>query len=259
MVSQVICLICSISPEAHTTEITFHKFPSPEKSPVVFKAWKDALAGIILKSSTDLQLESSVFDTYLCSRHFTFTDFAFDNGKLLLVKDAVPTLITEDQYDTKISNSSDRIIAAKTIRDYEPSNNGSNFASTMTKDFVTTSSHNFRSDLISTETSRALTPHAIESITSTRSPLDMSLTTGDIINVTNKRNADLENQIQDFRKIFKRLRSDNLLSDTYVEELKVGELWAVQFRNDSYMYFFLPNFQEQIPEADELLKEVLTD
>lgn len=242
MVSQVICMICSISPEAHTTEITFHKFPCPEKSPVVFQAWKDALAGIISKSPTDFQLECRVVDTYLCSRHFTFADFAFDNGKLLLVKDAVPTLITEDQYDTKNSNSSDSIIGAKTIREYEPSNNGSNFATTMTKDFVTTSSHNFRSDLISTETSRALTPHAIESITSTRSPLDMSLATGNFINATNKRNADLENKIQDFRKIFKRLRSDNLLSDTYVEELKVGERWAVQFRNNnSYIFSSLIN------------------
>lgn len=238
MVSQVICMICSVSPEAHTTEITFHKFPCPERSPNVFKAWKDALDGIVLKSSNNFQLESSVVDTYVCSRHFTFTDFAFDNGKLLLVKDAVPTLITEDQYDTTKSNSSDRIIAAKMIQEYEPSFNGSNFASTVTNDFVTTSSYNFRSALISTETSRALTPNAIESITTTRSPLDMSLTTGQIVHATNKRNADLEHKIQDFRKIFKRLRTDNLLSDTYVEELKVGELWAVQFTNDNFILSF---------------------
>lgn len=258
MVSQVICMICSVSPEAHTTEITFHKFPSPEKSSVIFKAWKDALAGIISKSPTDFQLESSFIDTYVCSRHFTFTDFAFGNGKLLLVKDAVPTLITEDQYDTKKSNSPDRIIEAKSIREYEPSHNGSNFASTMTNDFVTTSSHNFRSDLISTETSRALTPHAIESITTSRSPIDMLRATGEIFNATNKRNADLEHKIQDFHKIFKRLRSDNLLSDTYVEELKVGAYWAMQYRNYSYIFSY-QNFQEQIPDADNLLKEVLTD
>lgn len=258
MVSQVICMICSVSPEAHTTEITFHKFPSPEKSPIVRKAWKDALADIITKSPMDFQLENNCVDSYVCSRHFTVSDFAFDNGKLLLVNDAIPTLITEDQYNTKNSNSSDRIIAAKTIQEYEPSFNGSNFASTVTKDFVTTSSHNFRSDLISTETSRALTPHAIESITTTRSSLDMSFATGEIFNATNKRNADLEDKIQDFRKIFKRLRTDNLLSDTYVKELKVGQLWVMQFRNDSDKFFF-PNVQEQIPEADELLKEVLTD
>lgn len=217
-------MICSVLPEPRTAEITFHKFPSPEKSPDVFKAWKDALAGIISKSTAEFKSENSFVDTYICSRHFTFADFAFDNGKLLLVKDAVPTLITEDQYDDKKSNSSDGINAVNAIREYEPSFNCNNFASTMTKDFVTMSSHNFRSALISTETSRALTPHAIECITTARSTLDISLATGEHFNTTNKRNADLEHKISDFQKIFKRLRSDNLLTDTYVDELKVRKL-----------------------------------
>lgn len=298
MVSQVVCIVCSVSPDAHTAEITFHKFPSVDDSPIIFKAWKEALASVLPKSTSD---EKKFIDTYICSKHFTAGDFAFDNGKLLLLRDAVPSRVTKDQYgDDKPKLLIDCDIS-KIIKEYSPSPNCNNFASTLTKDYVTTSRNNLRFDLVCTETSRAITPSVYEFITSQRGHSDEKLmiehvpqvkeatpeehikqvtpvvqvkeTTpevqmkesiseakkeliGDDLSETRKRNADLEHKIQDFHKIFKRLRNDNVFTESYVVQLKVGYMrW--QFNEKTYSIFFIS--QEQIPEVGVILNEIFTE
>lgn len=219
MVSQVVCVVCSILPVQHTTEITFYKFPKNTERPVLFKAWKDALLEALDKERPELNDDANLIDTYVCSRHFNASDFKFDNGKLILVNDAVPSRIAEHLYNVTASNKDD-IKSAISSKDYEPSMN--NFASTLVKNFVTTSHHNLRSDLISTETSRVLTPTVSEYITSL-TKMDgktfAEATSGKF--KEHKRQIDLEQKIESYNKIFKRLRGDNLLSESYVDKLKV--------------------------------------
>lgn len=222
MVSQVVCVVCSISPEAKTAEITFHKFPSAIELSEVFGEWKKALASVISVDSSELILK----DTYICSRHFTAKDFTFVDGKLILHKTAVPTRIIEEHY-----SSSEK---TKSLNEYEPSQHASNFATTLTKDFMTTSRNNLmvRSAMVSTETSRVLTPTTAEIITTMRNEKHeendwkVNITEEAKIEETissdsKKRDIDLEHKIQDFHKIFKRLRRDNLLTESYMVQLKV--------------------------------------
>lgn len=86
MVSQVICVICSVVPEPHTTEITFYKFPKAAEMPTLFKSWKNAVVDALSKERPELLDDASLCDTYICSRHFTVDDFAFKNGQLGLVE-----------------------------------------------------------------------------------------------------------------------------------------------------------------------------
>lgn len=221
MVSQVICVVCSVLPEPRTTQITFYKFPKASESPALFKTWKNALTEALSNERPELLDDSNLHDTYVCSQHFTASDFSFDNGKLVLKKDAVPTRVAKCLYE----------IAAEKIQDifskeYAPSSHG-NFASTVTNDFVTTSHHNLRSDLISTETSRALTPSVSACISFAKSRQDGIIfnisenDSGDILSAK-KRHADLECKVESYEKIFKRLKSDNLLTESYVDKLKVN-------------------------------------
>lgn len=239
MVSQVVCVVCSISPEPHTTEITFHKFPSAIEAPNVFNEWKKALASVISVESSELVLK----DTYICSRHFTAIDFTFVDGKLILLKAAVPTRIIEEHYSSSKKT--------KSSKEYEPSQHANNFASTLTKDFMTTSRSNLmvRSAMVSTETSRILTPTTAEFFTTMRNEnlekndlnvkkteeskipdaIEAKVTDAeikivdDVLPDPKKRNIDLEHKIQDFHKIFKRLRRDNLLTESYLDQLKVND------------------------------------
>lgn len=215
------CVVCSVVPEPHTTEITFYKFPKATELPTLFQAWKNALVEALLNERPEFSDDNNLNETYVCSRHFTASDFSFDNGKLVLVKDAVPSRITKNLYDA--GNS-------KVSEDYEPTSRACNFASTLTKDFVTTSHHNLRSDLICTETSRALTPTV--SVTSGMFQSSKRLKNDDNISENiekdgsdslsaKKRDVDLELKIESYGKIFKRLRSDNLLTESYVDKLKV--------------------------------------
>lgn len=206
MVAQVMCLVCSVTPDVNTAEITFHKLPSPTDAPEQLADWKKALQPV-------LSIDGSMVDSYICSRHFQATDFAFVEGKLILLKIAVPSRIIKDDYDG----------SAKKITEYAPSANGNNFANTSTKDHMTTSLKHLRSDLVCTETSRVLTPTVSEYITSKPSSLDEQLRAEreGLLLATRKRNADLENKIQEFHKIFKRLHDDKLLTETYVDQLKV--------------------------------------
>ncbi|XP_055326505.1 uncharacterized protein LOC129580266 [Sitodiplosis mosellana] len=231
MVSQVVCVICSILPVQHTTEITFYKFPKNTERSVLYKAWKTALLDVLAKERPELSDDASLNDTYICSRHFTASDFSFDNGKLVLKNESVPSRIAKDLYEVATSEKVDSILP----KEYEPSTRTNNFASTLMKDFVTTSHHNLRSDLISTETSRVLTPTVSEYITSLTKMDGKSFAdaTSDKFN-EHKRRIDLEHKIETYGKIFKRLRSDNLLTESYVDELK-----------------------EQMPEMEQLLNEAL--
>lgn len=220
MVSQVVCVICSILPEQNTTEITFYKFPKQTERPVQFKAWKNALLEVLAKERPELSNDDSLTDTYVCSRHFTASDFVFSNGKLVLLKDAAPSRIAKEVYDVASEKDYEKLLFLP--KEYEPSTRTNNFASTLMKDFVTTSHHNLRSDLISTETSRVLTPSVSEYITSL-TKMDgksFAVATCDKFN-EHKRNIDLEIKIESYGKIFKRLRSDNLLTESYVDKLKV--------------------------------------
>lgn len=204
MVSQVICVVCSVLPEPNTTEITFYKFPNAAVSPSSFSAWQSALVKALSDDRPELTDESSLSDTYVCSQHFTAADFAFKNGKLVLSDDAVPSLFTQKlNADALIRQIEDK-------REYEPTNRSNNFASTLTKDFMTMSRHNLRSDYISTETSRALTPNA--SITFSRM---------EVSNSDKRRHSELEQKIESFERILKRLRNDNVLTESYVHQLKV--------------------------------------
>lgn len=232
MVSQVVCVICSILPELHSTEITFYKFPKAAERPVSFKAWKTALIDALVKDRPELSNDASLNDTYVCSRHFIASDFSFDNGKLVLLKDAIPSRIAKDLYDvdTEKGNNKSEILP----KEYEPSTRTNNFASTLMKDFVTTSHHNLRSDLISTETSRVLTPSVSEYIT-TLTKIDGM---GSIDKHLHKRQADLEHKIESYGKIFKRLRSDNLLTESYVNALKVISSFVLQPQNEIYSTYF---------------------
>lgn len=224
MVSQVICVICSVVPEPHTTEITFYKFPNAIESPAAFRAWKTAFADGLATERPELLDADNLTDTYVCSRHFTATDFAFENGKLVLVKNSVPSRITKSSYE--VNDDSQPIQIAK---DYEPSSHANNFARTLTKNFMTTSRQNIRTVSVCTETSRAITPSASEYVVTSMSKND-----GFVFNIPDKvignsldstpvkkRPVNLEQQIESFAKIFKRMRSDNLLTETYVQELKV--------------------------------------
>lgn len=221
MVSQVVCVICSVLPEPHTTEITFYKFPKATV-PDLYKAWKNALVAALSNDRPELSDDANLNDTYICSRHFTASDFAFANGKLILLKDAIPTRITKNLYDVASTE------VEKITKEYEPTARGNNFASTLTKDYVTTSHHNLRSDLISTETSRALTPSISEFITSMRKQSDSKISyviakgESDTFSAK-KRHTDLEQKVESYGKIFKRLHSDNLLTESYVDKLKVRQ------------------------------------
>lgn len=224
MVSQVICVVCSVLPQPNTTEITFYKFPKPIEQPNSFKAWKNALIAALSEEKhpcTESVDDSRLCEAYICSRHFTAADFSFDNGKLILVKDAIPTRLTKSQYE---NGSEEKSIS--TTKDYEPTAQGNNFASTLTKNFMTTSRNNLRSDMVCTETSRGLTPNASECITAMKINWNDKLfsdigKTAISVPVTPKRHADLEQKVESFGKIFKRLRNDNLLTESYVDKLKV--------------------------------------
>lgn len=231
MVSQVICVICSILPEIHTTEITFYKFPKVIESPVLYRAWKTALSDALSNERPELLIDANLTDTYVCSRHFTASDFMFESGKLILVERATPSRLTKDVYESKEPSQ-----AIKITKEYEPSSKGNNFATTLTKDFVTTSRHNLRSDLICTETSRVLTPTVTEYVMAAKGgiidlttlkriekPIEVDLIPSSKKRLNENENGpiDLELKIQSFEKIFKRMRSDNLLTETYVEQLKV--------------------------------------
>lgn len=202
MVSQVMCLICSVTPDVNTAEITFHKLPNPIEAPGIFAEWKKALA-------TVAAVEISMTDSYICSRHFQAADFAFSQGKLILLKNAIPSRIEKEDYTG----------SAKAQIDYEPSANCNNFATTSTKDHMTTSSTHLQGAMVCTETSRVLTPTVTEYIMAKHGGLPVEKEV--LLQATRKRNADLEIKIQEFHKIFKRLRNDNLLTETYVNGLKV--------------------------------------
>lgn len=202
----MLCLICSVAPDVNTAEITFHKLPSPIEAPEIFAEWKTALASVV-------SVETSLTDSYICSRHFQAADFAFSQGKLILLKTAIPSRIAEEDYAS----------SAKGQIDYEPSANSNNFATTSTKDHMTTSSIHLQGSTFCTETSRVLTPTVTEFITAKRGLGDGLHGEKEVLlQATRKRNADLENKIQEFHKIFKRLRNDNLLTETYVNQLKVN-------------------------------------
>lgn len=203
------CVVCSVTPDVNTAEITFHKLPSPADAAVQFAEWTEAL-------QPALAIDASMADSYICSRHFQAADFAFVDGKLILLKTAIPSRIAKDDYDG----------SAKPAIEYAPSPSANNFATTLTKDHMTTSLKPLRGHMVCTETSRVLTPTVTEYITSQRSTADEQLRHGEhygLLQATRKRNADLETKIQEFHKIFKRLHDDNLLTDTYVDQLKVVE------------------------------------
>lgn len=224
MVSQVICVICSVLPEPHTTEITFYKFPKTAELPTLFKSWKNAVVDALAKERPELMDDASLYDTYVCSRHFTANDFAFKNGKLGLVENAVPSLLAKSEYENCDAKPATRI-----TKEYEPSSRAENFASTLTKDFVTTSRHNLRSDYICTETSRVLTPTVTEYVTTSKRNInDISSTYAENLNdngldlTSKKRNIDVQHKIDIFEKIFKRMRCDSILTEAYLEKLKVN-------------------------------------
>lgn len=127
-------------------------------------------------------------------------------------------------------------------KDYEPSSRGGNFATTLTKDFVTTSRHNLRSDLICTETSRVLTPTVSEYLPTSKRNIDNILSKNmegsidDAVDGSKKRNIDIQHKVEVFEKIFKRMHYDNILTDAYAEKLK-----------------------EQIPDSEEILKTMLAN
>lgn len=222
MVSQVICVICSVLPEPKTTDITFYKFPNAIDSPAAYKIWKNALVDALSDERPEILNDAHLSDSYICSRHFVGTDFVFENGKLVLMKNAVPTRIAKSIYE-----GIDCIEPIKIIKEYEPSSRGNNFAQTLTKNFVTTSRNNLNSGAVCTETSRALTPSVSEYIMSSAAKIDgVTFDIGDKATVaslvnTRKRNVDLEHKIESFEKIFKCMRSDNLLTENYVQKLKV--------------------------------------
>lgn len=220
MVSQVVCVICSVLPEPRTTQITFYKFPKACEQPAAFQSWKNVITDALSKERPELLDDSNLHDTYVCSQHFIASDFSFDMGKLILLKDSIPSRITKDLYENVAGTEPEPL-----AKEYAPSSHG-NFASTLTKNFMTTSHHNLRSDLISTETSRALTPSVSASIAFAMSKNDgkfLNQMDGDILG-EKKRHVDLENKVESFGKIFKRLRNDNLLTESYVDELKVSQV-----------------------------------
>lgn len=225
MVSQVICVVCSTLPEPHTTQITFYKFPKASEQSAMFKAWKSALSDALSHERPELTEDASLIDTFVCSRHFIASDFSFINGKLILLKDAIPSRIAKSLYESDDCNVNDKI-----TKEYEPSTRTNNFATTLTKDYVTTSHNNLhqRSDLISTETSRVLTPTVSEFFATARIKIDgpsMELAPKLPVDTPpvskKKRHISLEHKIESFEKIFKRLRQDNLLTESYLEQLKV--------------------------------------
>lgn len=224
MVSQVICVICSVLPEPHTTEITFYKFPKAAELPISFKSWKNAVVDALSKERPEFLDDAYLHDTYVCSRHFTVDDFAFKTGKLVLVENAVPSLLEKCQYENCEGKP-----AARITKEYEPSSRCDNFATTLTKDFVTTSRHNLRSDLISTETSRVLTPTVYEYVTTSKRNISDILTTPNLgklndngLDVSKKRNIDVLHKIDVFEKVFKRMCCDSVLTEAYLEKIKVN-------------------------------------
>lgn len=224
MVSQVICVICSILPEPKTTEITFHRFPNAIESPAAYKIWKNAFVDALTEEQPEILNDAHLCDSFVCSRHFIATDFTFVNGKLVLIQNAVPTRITKNMYESIDINQ-----LIKTTKEYEPSSRGDNFATTLMKNFVTTSRNHLHSDLVCTETSRALTPSVSEYIMSSKSKIDGVI--GDTVTVeslvnTRKRNIDLEHKLESFERIFKLMRGDDLLSENYVQKLKVNESYC---------------------------------
>lgn len=230
MVSQVICVICSVLPEPNTTEITFYKFPKASELTTLFKSWKNAIVDALSEERPELSDDASLHDTYVCSRHFTVDDFVFKTGKLVLVENAVPSLLTKSHYENCDAREPSRI-----TKEYEPSSRGDNFATTLTKDFVTTSRHNLRSDLISTGTTRILTPTVSEYVTTSKRNIDdiLSKNIGKLIDsgldVSKKRNIDVLHKIDVFEKIFKRMRCDDVLTEAYLEKLKVNNVVVLYF------------------------------
>lgn len=236
MVSQVICVICSVVPEPHTTEITFYKFPKASGRPAAYKAWKNVMVGALLIERPEFANEANFTDTYVCSRHFIASDFSFEHGKLILLNDAVPSRITKDLYDDTVVKEHEK------NREYAPPSHG-NFASTVTNDFVTTSHHKLRSDLVCTGTSRVSTPSIIEQMSTMKGncdgiAIDDIGPAGNNIIIAQKRHADLEHKIESYGKIFKRLRSDNVLTESYVDILKVIINHRVLFENYVLIFIF---------------------
>lgn len=232
MVSQVICVICSVLPEPKTTDITFYKFPNAIESPAKYKIWKNAFVDALSEERPEILNDAHLSDSYICSRHFTATDFVFENGKLVLMTNAVPSRIAKSVYEGNDTDQSNKI-----TKEYEPSSRGNNFATTVTNNFVTTSRNNRHSDLVCTETSRALTPSVSEFIMSSTA---ITYDIGDKASLVNtrKRNVELEHKVESFEKIFKCMRSDNLLTENYVQKLKVSDFIDIVSEISGNISFF---------------------
>lgn len=235
MVAQIICMVCSLSPEPTTTEITFHKFPRTNSS--LIDAWKKALSGAL-----ERDLEIDLNDTYICSRHFTSNDFSFIDGKLILLPNAIPSVFpTNKPISNDIQHANNESIAKEpsdecNLNDENPPTHGNNFASTSTINFMTISRNNFCTTSVCTETSKTMTPSIIEYVPTVKDISDFEKINGKLsdnakkalkdnritIRAYKRRNAGLQGKIKKMHEIFKRMQRDNLLTDSYLDNLRVS-------------------------------------
>lgn len=169
MVAQIICVACSLAPEARFIEITFHKFPKAADNSALATAWKDALTASGKRHDGDL------LDIYICSRHFVSDDFEFTDGKLILKSDAVPSIFTplpiEEQQKLDEKNGTTEVKSPErnsSIFKDTPVTHGGNFAFTSTVNLLTTARNHILTLPTLTDTPKITTPSYTEYIPTIR-------------------------------------------------------------------------------------------
>lgn len=197
MVAEIVCVVCSLSSEPRTTEITFHRFPVDNSN--LIEKWQIALGSILSDSPIE-----TFKDTLICSRHFISDDFSFIDGKLILKSDAVPSVFPPIKHDAD-----------------KPPTHGNNFASTSTVYNMTDSKNYPRTTSTYTETSKIISPSIIEALSLPK------MTTGfDILeskaalNIVKQENKLLKRRLKRLQTFLKRMEHDNLLTTEYIDSLK---------------------------------------
>lgn len=197
MVAQIVCVVCSLSPEPSTTEITFHRFPV--ENSILIEKWQKALGSVLSDRPMD-----NFIDTLICSRHFISDDFSFIDGKLILKSNAVPSVFP----------------STKIVVDMPPLH-GNNFASTSTVYHMTQSRNYPQATSTCTETSKVITPSIIENL---RMPSILCVGdlkgTNECLNILTQENKLLKQRMKRVQILLKRMEKDNLLTNEYLDSLK---------------------------------------
>lgn len=239
MVAKIICVACSLEPEVHTTEITFHKFPNNVENVELASAWANALS-----TNTEKSIDGNLKDIFICSRHFTSDDFEFVDGKLILKPGAIPSIFVPISaqnlslpkiLQTQTSSEDTASNPDKNWMD-TPTTAGANFAWTSTINQMTTSRNNILTLPSLTDTPKVLTPSFTEYIPTASDINAFEKINGKLSNDAKKalkdsritirsykkRNLLLQRKYKSLTKLVIKMRDDKLLTEDYISKLQVN-------------------------------------